>query len=142
MAEVHRVAGFAVVGIFALGWIWGLAAKLVGRGPGALYWRWVAVAQVIAGVQAILGLTLLATGGRVLADGLLGELLHYIYGLLPLLLFAIAHVVARSGDVSAIGIRGPAGERRTVRPWAPFAWASFISFGLAARALMTGLGVG
>jgi hypothetical protein len=28
------------------------------------------------------------------------------------------------------------------RPWIPFAFASFICFGLTLRALMTGLGIG
>ena len=139
MSAVHRALGFFVVGVFALGWIWGLVAKLVRRGPGPLYWRWVALAQVSAALQAIVGLTLLATGGRV--GGALAGVLHYVYGLLPLALFFIAHVVARSGNMSFVGIRGPRGEPVAIRAWTPFAWASFISFGLAARALMTGLGI-
>ncbi len=140
MSAVHRILGFFVVGVFAVGWIWGLGAKLVRREPGALYWRWVALAQVAAGLQAIVGLTLLAMGGRV--SGGLGGVLHYVYGLLPLLLFFIAHVVARSGDMSFVGIRGSQGEPIAIRAWTPFAWASFICFGLTLRALMTGLGEG
>jgi hypothetical protein len=140
VSAVHRILGFFVVGVFAVGWIWGLGAKLVRREPGALYWRWVALAQVAAGLQAIVGLTLLAMGGRV--SGGLGGVLHYVYGLLPLLLFFIAHVVARSGDMSFVGIRGSQGEPIAIRAWTPFAWASFICFGLTLRALMTGLGEG
>ncbi len=140
MSAVHRILGFFVVGVFAVGWIWGLGAKLARREPGALYWRWVALAQVAAGLQALVGLTLLAMGGRV--SGGLGGVLHYVYGLLPLLLFFIAHVVARSGDMSFVGIRGSQGEPIAIRAWTPFAWASFICFGLTLRALMTGLGEG
>jgi hypothetical protein len=140
VSAVHRILGFFVVGVFAVGWIWGLGAKLARREPGALYWRWVALAQVAAGLQAIVGLTLLAMGGRV--SGGLGGVLHYVYGLLPLLLFFIAHVVARSGDMSFVGIRGSQGEPIAIRAWTPFAWASFICFGLTLRALMTGLGEG
>jgi hypothetical protein len=140
VSDVHRVLGFFVVGVFAVGWIWGLGAKLARRGPGPLYWRWVALAQVTAGLQAIVGLTLLAIGGRV--GGAFGGVLHYVYGLLPLLLFLIAHVVARSGDMSLVGIRGARGEPVAIRAWTPFAWVSFICFGLASRALMTGLGFG
>ena len=140
MSVVHRLLGFFVVGVFAVGWIWGLGAKLVRREPGPLYWRWVALAQVTAGLQAIVGLTLLATAGQV--GGAFGGVLHYVYGLLPLLLFFIAHVVARSGDMSFVGIRGSRGECIAIRAWTPFAWVSFICFGLASRALMTGLGFG
>ena len=81
------------------------------------------------------GTILLLLGRRLEAEGVLGGTLHYVYGYLPLLLFVFAHVVARAGDARAIGIDRP------VRPWVPFAWASFISFGLTLRALMTGLGL-
>ena len=135
MSALHRVVGFAVVAIFALGWIWGLAAKLMRRAPGDRYWAWLSVAQIVAGVQAVLGTILLLLGRRVHAEGALGGTLHYVYGYLPLLLFVVAHVVARAGDARAIGIERP------VPPWVPFAWASFISFGLTLRALMTGLGL-
>jgi hypothetical protein len=140
VSAAHRLLGFLVVGVFAVGWIWGLGAKLLRREPGPLYWRWVALEQASAGLQAIVGLSLLAIGGRV--GGGLGGLLHYVYGLLPLLLFFVAHVVARSGDMSFVGIRGSGGEPIAIRAWTPFAWASFICFGLASRALMTGLGLG
>jgi hypothetical protein len=85
-------------------------------------------------VQAVLGTILLLLGRRLEAEGVLGGTLHYVYGYLPLLLFVFAHVVARAGDARAIGIDRP------VRPWVTFAWASFVSFGLTLRALMTGLG--
>jgi hypothetical protein len=135
VSALHRVVGFAVVAIFALGWIWGLAAQLMRRDPGERYWIWLSVAQVVAGIQAVIGTILLLLGRRIQAEGVLGDTLHYVYGYLPLLLFIVAHVVARSGDARAIGIDRP------VRPWVPFAWASFISFGLTLRALMTGLGL-
>lgn len=127
--------GFAVVAIFAFGWIWGLAARITRRGPGDAYWAWLTVAQVTAALQAVLGTILLILGRRVVAQGALGGTLHYVYGYLPLLLFVVAHVVARSGTARAIGIDRP------VQPWVPFAWASFICFGLTLRALMTGLGM-
>jgi hypothetical protein len=138
MPVIHEVIGFAVVAIFAIGWLWGLGAWILRRGPGEAYWVWLTVAQVVAGVQAVLGIALLVLGYRVHAEGTLGGLLHYVYGLLPLLLFVIAHVVARAGNASLVGFD----ERRTIRPWVPFAWAAFICFGLTSRALMTGLGVG
>jgi len=136
VSQIHQILGFAVVALFALGWVWGLGAWIARRGPGERYWLWLTVAQVVAGAQAVLGVTLLLLGRRMLAPGALGDVLHYVYGLLPILLFVFAHVVARAGNARIIGIDRP------VRPWVPFAWASFISFGLTSRALMTGLGIG
>lgn len=137
MSEVHKYIGFAVVGVFTLGWVWGLGAWISKRGPGERYWTWLAVAQVVAGAQALLGITLLVIGRRMATPGAaLGDVLHYVYGLLPILLFVFAHVVARSGNARIVGIDRP------VRAWVPFAWASFICFGLTSRALMTGLGIG
>ena len=135
MSALHRVIGFAVVAIFAIGWIWGLGARITRRDPGDAFWTWLTVAQVTAGAQAILGTILLLAGYRVEAAGALGGTLHYIYGYLPLLLFVFAHVVAREGSARMIGIDRP------IRSWVPFAWVSFISFGLTLRALMTGLGM-
>jgi hypothetical protein len=133
VSALHRVIGFAVVAIFAIGWIWGLGARITRRDPGDAFWTWLTVAQVTAGAQAILGTILLLAGHRVEAAGALGGTLHYIYGYLPLLLFVFAHVVAREGNARMIGIDRP------IRSWVPFAWVSFISFGLTLRALMTGL---
>ena len=135
MSALHRVVGFAVVAIFALGWIWGLGAKLARRDPGDRFWTWLTVAQIVAALQAVLGTLLLIVGRRVEAEGALGGLLHYVYGYLPLLLFVVGHVVARAGNARAIGIDRP------IQPWVPFAWVSFISFGLTLRALMTGVGL-
>jgi hypothetical protein len=135
VSALHRVVGFAVVAIFALGWIWGLGARILRRDPGDAFWVWLSVAQIVAGLQAVIGTFLLLVGRRVEAEGALGGLLHYVYGYLPLLLFVVGHIVARAGSARAIGID------RSVRPWVPFAWVSFISFGLTLRALMTGLGL-
>jgi hypothetical protein len=127
-----------VVGVFALGWLWGLGAWIARRGPGAGYWVWLTTAQVVAGLQAVLGVGLLVFGRRLVSGGALGGTLHYVYGLLPILLFVIAHVIARAGNASMLGFD----EGRRVAPWVPFAWASFICFGLTLRALMTGLDAG
>lgn len=129
MSDVHASVGFVVVAIFAVGWIWGIGAWVVKRGPGDRYWWWLTVAQVTAGMQALLGIALLAMGRRP------GTVLHYVYGFGPLLVLAIAHVVAREGQTQARGVAA-------IKAWVPFAWAAFICFGLTLRALMTGLGVG
>jgi hypothetical protein len=136
--EVHEVIGFAVVGVFAVGWLWGLGAWIARRGPGRWYWTWLTVAQITAGVQALLGIGLFLTGHRVSGNSAIGNTLHYVYGLLPILLFVFAHVVARAGNASAVGFD----PKKVIAPWVPFAWAAFICFGLTLRALMTGLGTG
>jgi hypothetical protein len=138
MSEVHRVVGFAVVALFTIGWVFGLVLRIRRRPAGDWFWRWLAAAQVVVVLQAILGTVLLLVGRRVDSGGTLGGVLHYVYGYLPLLLFVVAHVIARAGNASMIGFD----ERKPVAPWVPFAWASFICFGLTLRALMTGLGVG
>jgi hypothetical protein len=122
MPTVHEYVGFFVVGVFALGWIWGLGAWALKRTPGAAYWGWLTVAQVVAVLQALLGIGLFIAGYR-------RELLHYAYGIFPIVALVIAHSVARRPDYAA-------------KPWLPFAIASFFCFGLALRALMTGLGTG
>ena len=123
MTELHRYVGFVVVGIFTIGWLVGLVLWVSRRDAGEWFWRWLVLAQVVAILQAFLGLILVIAGRRPTTW------LHYVYGFGPLVIFAIGHLLARE-------------EPFRTRPWAPFAMASFISFGLSLRALMTGLGIG
>ena len=128
MSDLHRIVGFAVVAIFAIGWLWPLAALALRRGPGERYWNWLTLAQVTAGLQALVGLVLVVFG-RPLPDPL-----HLVYGFGPLLILAIAHALAREGQKVKPG----------ATPIAPHMWfgfGAFICFGLSLRALMTGLGI-
>jgi hypothetical protein len=128
MPEVHKYVGFAVIAVFTVGWLWGLVALIAKRGPGQGFWTWLVVAQVIAGVQAAIGLILLALGYRP------ETWLHYVYGFGPIVVFLIAHQMARE-------MHGQQGGRLS-QPWVVFAAAAFICFGLSGRAVMTGLGKG
>jgi hypothetical protein len=121
VSEIHKLIGFVVVALFAIGWIWGLGAYVMKRGPGEPFWRWLTVAQVVAIGQAVIGIVLLIAGYRPPTS------LHYVYGFGPLVVLGIAHALARDASFLA-------------RPWLPFALAAFICFGLTLRALMTGLG--
>ncbi|HEY7659532.1 MAG TPA: hypothetical protein VIC58_02930 [Actinomycetota bacterium] len=123
MSELHRFLGYLVVGVFAIGWIFGLVLWISRRQAGDWFWRWLVAAQVIAIAQALVGVVLLVLGREV------GTWLHYVYGFGPIVIFAIGHLLARE-------------EPFRERPWIPFALASFICFGLSLRALMTGLGIG
>jgi hypothetical protein len=129
MSDIHTIVGFAVVAIFAIGWLWPLAALVVRRRPGERYWIWLTVAQVVAGVQALLGLILLAIGRRP------SDWLHLVYGFGPILILVIAHALAREGQKVKPGAE-------PIPPHLWFAFGAFIVFGLSLRALMTGLGVG
>jgi hypothetical protein len=128
MPEVHKYVGFAVVTVFTVGWVWGLVVLIAKREPSQGFWTWLVVAQVIAGVQAAIGLILLALGYRP------ETWLHYVYGFGPIVVFLIAHQMARE-------MHGQQGGRLS-QPWVVFAAAAFICFGLSGRALMTGLGKG
>jgi purine-cytosine permease-like protein len=128
VSRLHELVGFVVVGVFAIGWIWGGLAYVRRREPGERFWVWLAVAQVVVGVQTLVGIALLAIGRRPT------DWLHYVYGFGPILILVIAHRVARGSRDLAPG--------RGVAPWAAFSFASFVCFGLTLRALMTGLGLG
>ena len=123
MPKVHETIGFFVLAVFTVGWVWGVGALILRRDPGERFWTWLTVAQVVAGVQALVGIILLLLGYRPETS------LHLVYGFGPLVIFAIGHLLARE-------------EAFRTKPWAPFALASFISFGLSLRALTTGLGIG
>ncbi len=130
MPEVHKFVGFAVVAVFSVGWIWGLLTWILRRSdPGRGFWVWLTVAQLVAGLQALLGIILLLLGYRP------DVWLHYVYGFGPLVILVLAHWLAREGQKVKQGAN-------PFPPWAWFAGASFICFGLSLRALMTGLGIG
>jgi hypothetical protein len=127
VTEIHKFVAFVVVAIFSVGWIWGATAWIRKRDPSDRFWTWLAVTQVLAGVEALIGITLLALGKRPDTP------LHYVYGFGPIVVLVIAHQVARER-------RAPVNGEAPLAPWVPFAVASFFCFGLTLRALMTGLG--
>jgi hypothetical protein len=123
VSDFHRYVGFLVVGTFAIGWLFGIVLWVTRRRAGDWFWRWLVAAQVLAVAQALVGIVLLLMGRRAT------DWLHLVYGFGPIAILAIGHLLARE-------------EPFRLRPWIPFALASFICFGLSLRALMTGLGIG
>lgn len=120
MRPVHLAIGWGIVGAFGILWLWGLGTWILRRGPGRAFWWLVGAVQATLLVQALVGVVLLLAGGG-------ASPLHYVYGIVfPVLVLAVAHVLARDAFAH--------------RPWAPFALAAFFCFGLTLRALMTGLG--
>jgi len=122
MAGFHRVEGFVIVAGWGVLLLFGIGLFVAKRDAGRLYWGLLTVLQVLLGVQLLAGLVLLALGGR-------QPLLHYLYGaVFPALVLVVCHVFTR-------GLEKP--------PYHLFfTIGSFFVFGLTARALMTGLGVG
>ena len=130
MPKVHETIGFFVLAVFTVGWVWGVGALILRRDPGERFWTWLTVAQVVAGVQAAVGIILLLMGLRP------DTWLHLVYGFGPLVILGVAHLMSR--EVSG----GEVGASRWTQPWVLFTAAAFICFGLSMRALMTGLGIG
>jgi hypothetical protein len=130
MTQIHEIVGFVVAAVFTVGWIWGLGALILRRDPGERFWTWITVEQVVAAVQAGIGIILLLLGKRP------ETWLHLVYGFGPLVILWVAHLMSR--EVSG----GRVSDNTWTTPWVVFTGASFICFGLALRALMTGLGIG
>ena len=128
MSDVHTVVGFAVLGVFTVGWVWAGVAAILRRDPGRHFWTWLVVAQTTAGVQALIGAILLIAGRRP------STWLHLVYGFGPLLILPIGHGLARELRRQRVSL--------PIEPWGVFGLAAFICFGLSLRALMTGLGLG
>jgi hypothetical protein len=122
MASFHRVLGFAIVTGWGLLFLFGIGLFITRRDANRLYWGLLGVLQVLLGLQLVAGLVLLVSGGR-------QPLLHYLYGaVFPALILGVCHLFSR-------GLEKP--------PYHLFfSIGAFFVFGLTARALMTGLGVG
>jgi hypothetical protein len=122
MTAFHRIEGFAIVIGWGVLFLWGVGLFILKRDAGRLYWGLLTVLQVLLGVQLLAGLVLFAAGGR-------PPLLHYLYGaVFPAIVLVVCHVFSR-------GLEKP--------PYHLFfSIGAFLVFGLTARALMTGLGLG
>ena len=125
MNTIHLYVGYVIPAAFALLALASLVSFLRNKEPGAWYWNLLGFAQVIIGLQVIVGAIMFLMGLR---PG--GELpwLHYAYGgLFPAALLVTAHRFAGRHQEAA---------------WIFFGVASLLNAGLTMRALMTGLGSG
>src|SRR5215213_6795672 len=87
--DLHMWTGIAVVASSLVAGVWGAVAWLR-RSPSVVFWYLMRSAQALVLVQILLG-TVLLLSGREPPDGL-----HYVYGLLPLLVSFLGEG-ARSG---------------------------------------------
>jgi len=122
MSGFHKIEGFVIVAGWGVLFLWGFGLFILKREAGRLYWGLLAALQVLLGVQLVAGIVLLALGDR-------RPVLHYLYGaVLPAIVLVVCHLFTRSLQ------KGPYHLF--------FTWGAFFIFGLTARALMTGLGIG
>ncbi len=125
MIWIHRMVGYAVPAAFALLTLWVVVSLVRNRHPGQPFWHLLATAQVVIGIQVLVGLVLFLAGGRPASNG--PRWLHYLYGgVFPAVVLIVAHRF---------------GRRRPDAAWLVFGVASFVNFGLTFRALQTGLGI-
>jgi hypothetical protein len=122
MARFHLIEGYTIVGGWAVLLLFGIGLFITRRDANRLYWGLLTVLQILLGLQLLAGLVLLFGGGR-------QPVLHYLYGaVFPALVLAVCHLFTR-------GLEKP--------PYHLFfTIGAFFVFGLTARALMTGLGIG
>lgn len=119
MNPLHRWIGLSLLALFLLVGVSGIFYWIRNKDPGGWFWIVLSVGQVGLGLQAVTGLVLLAVGGS-------RSLLHYAYGVFPVLVLVVAHRFSK---------------RFAGLEWAVFSLAGLIIFGLLLRGYMTGSGL-
>jgi hypothetical protein len=119
MSSIHGVIAWAIPVGFGVVMLWSLYCFLRNRPPVPAYWNLLGVLQVLLAVQLVVGVILIALGGR-------PPWLHYAYGaFFPAALLVAAHRL---------------GQRFEDIPWVWFGIASALICGLTIRAFITGQG--
>jgi hypothetical protein len=141
MTDIHLAVGVAVVVSNLLAAVWGGVAWLR-RAPSVAFWYLLRAAQALVVAQVLLGTVLLLLGHES-ADGL-----HYVYGLLPLLVALMAEG-ARAGmaerELEGLDFEAlPRARQRAValaivrNETGTMTLSALVIFGLALRAAFTG----
>ena len=128
IVEIHGyVLGFGIIGSWLVVMLLSLVLRVVrGRSPdgGAeigWFWRVVSFAQILLGVQLLVGAYLFIVGGRPGPDTFI-HVFHPLYGFVfPGVVLFYGHKLAREGRV---------------HPLTAFAVVGLVNFGLTARAFM------
>jgi hypothetical protein len=137
VASVHGyLLGFLVIGSWAVIAFWALALRFTRYEDTPTFWRAVSVAQVLLGVQLLVGLVLVAwwllgngpAPGANSGGGWFNSTFHLLYGIVfPFVVLLAGHHYARSGQHN---------------PHTVFAVVGLVIFGLTARAFAVGAGTG
>lgn len=140
MLAIHLSVGIFVLAANLTVGVWG-AVAWQRRIPSVGFWYALRVAQASVVVQVTLGALVLVTG-REAAEGL-----HYVYGVLPLLIALLAEgarAIANEHELEGLDFESlPAARRRDVamaiarRETGIMAVACLVIFGLALRAALT-----
>lgn len=122
----HTWVGYGVVGVWAVVCGWGLALRLLRVHDTPVFWGFVGVAQVLLGLQVLIGVVLLALGRLPAGADWFTNIFHVLYGFVfPIAVLVVAHVLS---------------NRRRYNPHLVFSVAGLVLFGLTARAWLTGFG--
>lgn len=119
MNALHRWIGLSLLAFFLLVGLSGIFYWIRNKEPGGWFWIVLSAGQVGLVLQAVTGIVLLAMGGR-------RSLLHYAYGVFPVLVLIVAHRFSK---------------RFAGVEWAVFSLSGLIIFGLLLRGYMTGGGL-
>lgn len=140
MVALHVTVGVAVIAANLLAGVWGGVAWLRQR-PSVGFWYALRGAQAAVVAQALVG------GILLLADREATDGLHYVYGLLPLLVSLLAEgarATALEHELEGLDFEGlPAARRQQValaisrRQTGIMAVSALVVFGLALRAAFT-----
>jgi hypothetical protein len=140
MVTVHIVVGVSVIAANLGVGLWGGGAWLLDR-PSVGFWYALRVAQVAIVVQALIGGVLLLSG-REAVDGL-----HYLYGLLPIVVAFFAEAIragAAPHELEGLDFEALPRERKrdialaiVRRETGIMAVSALVIFGLALRAAFT-----
>jgi hypothetical protein len=144
MVDVHIWAGVAVLASNLIAGVWGAVAWLR-REPSVTFWYLIRIAQATVLIQVLVGTALVLSGSEP-PDGL-----HYVYGLLPLLVSFLAEG-ARAGiserELEGLDFDGlPDARRRAValaitrNETGIMTLSALVIFGLALRAAFTSAGL-
>jgi hypothetical protein len=140
VTEVHLAVGVSVLASNLIAGAWGGICWLARR-PSVRFWLLLRVAQLTVVVQVLLG-GLLVLNGHEATDGL-----HYVYGLLPLVVSFLAEAVRVGAAGQELGEvefdRLPEDRQRALalailrREMGIMATSALVIFGLALRAALT-----
>lgn len=125
MTLLHRILGWAIVGLFVVIMMWALALRIARREetPTSLlatqHWT-----ENLLILQTVTGIVLLFMGRR--AVGMPLAWLHYLYGSIFPLIAVIAGRIA--------------GLRRERYAYVGLAWGAFVAFALTMRGIQTACG--
>ncbi|MFY9264880.1 MAG: hypothetical protein WAO61_05585 [Solirubrobacterales bacterium] len=139
MAELHLSLGIFVFSANLFAGVWGLVAWLARR-PSTIFWYLLRAAQISVVVQVVLGAILLMTGHAATED------LHYLYGVLPLVLMLTTEMMRVGAAQRVVGETDyeklPEAEARTLAMQIFIAETRVMALGcliIAALALRAGI---